>query len=643
MPVTLPDIKRTTRRQSSGSAKAQVPYLQPYLILGDEIEAMTPVVEKAIHLFAEQQGKPRRAFTAQDQENALRPLCGDYRIARCLIAAMMSYYEYRAPAFADILTPTQLAAFEKLELTTAWQLRLAFYEYINRVGAGFVHDGKRAVALRSFAKHLGNPELADLKPETLEELLYLDAEERAVLFRREDSPQPVAAEVIRRFNAMTLSTLTFNASQIVLALARPDGTTVKLIYRLCKFHYLNCEIEQTPGLWEKTGTNDPLRDMPLTLIIAGPDDAFGAPTRWGDRLARLMPRLLRLLMAQKTADYTCYATVQINKRYYRLELNDEIGQAISDAPEIEPEAESYDSHVEENLAREFSALNNQGETAGWSLEREPTPLIIKTRSGPSIFIPDFAFTRAQTHVFLEIIGFWTTAYKEKKRRKLEQLRGRINLILAVSEDAAADFADLGFPLVVYDDYPTVTETVNILNYHFSDWEARREALPAKVRLLVERAQERGLVGEREVMEYLQCYTRNELNLALPYLVPQSIAERRGKYGEADQPPLRYVEGLGLVSETYIARAAEVLNNLQASLPDDVEPPMPVTAPKPRKRGSKAAYQVAPRAATGIPLAQVLERFNAEFGMLEHPEALLAATGATIIRDSLFDAYVLRGE
>jgi hypothetical protein len=395
-------------------------------------------------------------------------------------------------------------------------------------------------------------------------------------------------------------------------------------------------------LWEKTGTDDPLRDMPLTLIIAGPDDAFGAPTRWGDRLARLVPRLLRLLLAQRTADYTCYATVQINKRYYRLELNDEIGQAISDAPEIEPEAESYDSLVEENLAREFSALYNQGETAGWSLEREPTPLIVKTKSGPSIFIPDFAFTRANKAVFLEIIGFWTTAYKEKKRRKLEQLRGRINLILAVSEDAAADFADLGFPLVVYNEYPTVTETVNVLNHHFGNWEARRDALPARVQTLMERAQERGLVGEREVMEQLQCYTRNELNLALPYLVPQSIAERRGKYGQVNQPALRYVEGLGLVSETYIARAAEILDELQESLPD-LELLVPATAPKPRKRGSKAVYQTAPRATTGIPLAHVLERFKVEFGLLEHPEALLTATGATIIRDSLFDAYVQRGE
>ena len=92
-----------------------------------------------------------------------------------------------------------------------------------------------------------------------------------------------------------------------------------------------------------------------------------------------------------------------------------------DAPEEAPEEPSFDSMVEAHLYKEHRALERQGYTHGWGLQREPDPLL-----APGIvLIPDFAFVRGDTRVFMEIAGFWTPTYRERKLSKLRALADAI--------------------------------------------------------------------------------------------------------------------------------------------------------------------------------------------------------------------------
>jgi uncharacterized protein len=103
---------------------------------------------------------------------------------------------------------------------------------------------------------------------------------------------------------------------------------------------------------------------------------------------------------------------------------------------------NFDSTVEEKFAKKFE----QSET-GWRLTREPDPLVL---SNGGAFIPDFMFEKYDKKIYLEIVGFWTKEYLERKLQKLADIfismdsrkKGKNNdgktdlLFIAVNEDFA---------------------------------------------------------------------------------------------------------------------------------------------------------------------------------------------------------------
>jgi predicted nuclease of restriction endonuclease-like RecB superfamily len=95
----------------------------------------------------------------------------------------------------------------------------------------------------------------------------------------------------------------------------------------------------------------------------------------------------------------------------------------------------FDSSIEEKFARKFQQTGST-----WTLIREPQPIILD--SGEA-FIPDFMFERYGYRVYLEIVGFWTSEYIEKKTRKLKQIfsvnhkvppDGKLDIFIAVNQD-----------------------------------------------------------------------------------------------------------------------------------------------------------------------------------------------------------------
>jgi hypothetical protein len=104
---------------------------------------------------------------------------------------------------------------------------------------------------------------------------------------------------------------------------------------------------------------------------------------------------------------------------------------------------NFDSAVEERFAKRFE----QAET-GWRLTREPDPLVL---SNGGAFIPDFMFEKYDKKIYLEIVGFWTKEYLERKLQKLADIfiisadnrkkrnnnKDKIDLLfIAVNEDFA---------------------------------------------------------------------------------------------------------------------------------------------------------------------------------------------------------------
>jgi hypothetical protein len=88
----------------------------------------------------------------------------------------------------------------------------------------------------------------------------------------------------------------------------------------------------------------------------------------------------------------------------------------------------FDSFIEEKFAIKFEHLANR-----WKIKREPDPLIV---GNGVAFIPDFLFEKYGRKVYLEIVGFWTKEYLEKKFQKVSEilLNSNVDLFVAVDEE-----------------------------------------------------------------------------------------------------------------------------------------------------------------------------------------------------------------
>jgi len=206
-------------------------------------------------------------------------------------------------------------------------------------------------------------------------------------------------------------------------------------------------------------------------------------------------------------------------------------QMRESSPPYQTASSVFDSSIEQSFAEAFRALANSDGADGWQLEREPEPLLLnpvvgETTSSPTlqgIFIPDFALTRSNRRIYVEILGFWTTSYRERKIAKLQHLVGRDDLVLAIPVQARAGFTSLGanFPIVEYDGQLSATELLKVLRSRYDDLAERLARIDVdSVRKRIENA---GLLSERACYELLHCYRRSELLRAAERVAGESIA------------------------------------------------------------------------------------------------------------------------
>jgi predicted nuclease of restriction endonuclease-like RecB superfamily len=186
----------------------------------------------------------------------------------------------------------------------------------------------------------------------------------------------------------------------------------------------------------------------------------------------------------------------------------------------------FDSSIEQSFSEAFVALANSQGADGWQLEREPEPLLLNSTSGEtnaqSIFIPDFALTRGTRRIYVEILGFWTPSYRERKIARLQQLKGRDDLVLAIPQEAHAAFAAIAqdFPIVEYDGQLSATELLQLLRSRYDDFEERLAQIDADS--IRERIIKEGLLPERTCYELLHSYRRSELQRAAQDIVTETI-------------------------------------------------------------------------------------------------------------------------
>ncbi len=554
MRFSLQDIKRQIRRRGD-LLTITLHFLRPGE-LRTEIAGLIAWHEQHCQ-------RPRKDFLL-DEASAL---IGDYRLAACLLPTLSAWYTWQQPVWTAVLDTLSVAAqmaLEEHELRSAVALRLAFFDYVNAGYAGFLAGPTREQAMGEFAA------LYQLDLARLEYMLALDSDDEAILTRIVPEP-PTADAVAALYNQWAFEAALCNASEVqfvidceaFLAAQRnvlPGAVTGigAVVKRLC---YLARRL----GVYYDLAYEDPSSSQQtkrLHLTLYGPQEMSGSPQQYGQRLARLCRILLGLGVgsasrtgrSRQTAEALtkaiCQAgaTIHLFQKAYHFQLEAPLLALLpSSAPaaEVDPQRVSeatsvYDSTIEQHFAEAFAALERGNGVDGWRLEREPEPLLLVEEAGMTqtrgIFIPDFALTRGEQHVYVEILGFWTPAYRERKVHKLQLLKGRSDLILAFPVDAHATFAALAsdFPLIEYRTQLSATELLRVLQTRYDDFAQRLARLDAAhVQSAVLHAQ---FIPERACYSLLACYRRSELPLAAATVLTSEMA---------------YAPGLGLYLSSWL--------------------------------------------------------------------------------------------
>lgn len=253
-------------------------------------------------------------------------------------------------------------------------------------------------------------------------------------------------ELLEWYNLSLLQTLFFTCTKLEFSVK--GGTEWKNILRKVKHLGLMYNLNEKAIASESSDTKNivmggekdhPLHsdseingdhDSELVCSIDGPVSLFKLTDRYGTSIAKLIPLIIASSWWRLRA-YIVRKTISGKKLYEFKASSEDFQQLIQptrDFQNHDTSSSSFDSSLEERFATKFEYLANK-----WKIEREPDPLIV---GNGVAFVPDFLFEKYGRKVYLEIVGFWTKDYLERKFQKIRYIldNSDVDLLVAVNEE-----------------------------------------------------------------------------------------------------------------------------------------------------------------------------------------------------------------
>lgn len=295
MPFPLKDVRFTTRR-----AGRDEPQIYPRLLRDRSVH---PKIDIAVQYFETMLGGERRELDTE----VLVHFFGDYKLARCMVGCLARGYRYRSPTIAEIVRAAALRRLRKRGIETPRDLRLHLFDRVNMDGDGFLRAADRPPTFERTEAELG------LRRAELERLLFLDADEHAILTRVGAPPRP--ADVAAQYNVGVLETLLRHAERVELRFVGVPAAATRAMLALCRANNVDAALDHT-------GSN-------VRLEIRGRQDAMGTWARHGRRVARTV---VQLLERGRGNAYGGEADVVLRDRRGRLSLTSEVLDVLGGAP-----------------------------------------------------------------------------------------------------------------------------------------------------------------------------------------------------------------------------------------------------------------------------------------------------------------------
>ena len=280
----------------------------------------------------------------------------------------------------------------------------------------------------------------NLSTSYIRQVMWSDLEENMIL---EQFSAPGPNELLGWYNLSLMQTLLFNCTKLEFCIR--EGVHWKHVLRNVKRLGLMYNLQHNKVRNEQHRndssnnnnfdvispvTHDDTEETDLVCTIDGPISLFKLTDKYGTSIAKLLPSIIS--SGKWSLNSWIVRKTMSGKKIYEFNISSlEVPRLLTDPYNSNKISTSYfDSSVEEKFANRFEQVAN-----GWRLIREPDPLIV---SGGGAFIPDFMIQKYDRRIYLEIVGFWTKEYLQKKIQKLIDIvsNQNIDLFIAVNEALA---------------------------------------------------------------------------------------------------------------------------------------------------------------------------------------------------------------
>jgi predicted nuclease of restriction endonuclease-like RecB superfamily len=409
------------------------------------------LAKKIIQEFEQTWKNKEKKAVLEDRISAIEELDAgsDYKLVRGFYALLERRCTFKSRDSNSDNDGETSSSISTIPIMDPPRIRKAVFEESSKRGFALTELERREIADSVASKlHLSSPDVV-LKA------MWSDLDDNLILDHF-DAIDPEA--LVGWYNLSLMQTLLFNCTKLDFYIS--GGLNWKRVLRSVKRLGLMYHLQQPRQQQENR----------IICSLEGPLSLFKLTDRYGTLLAKLLPSIvfssdkkreggsndgewhLDAWIVRKTMDGRKIYEFKISKNeipelmtdpYPSFRPSSITEKEVAGSSSLYNDYNNFDSAVEEKFAKRFE----QAET-GWRLTREPDPLVL---SNGGAFIPDFMFEKYDKKIYLEIVGFWTKEYLERKLQKLADIfiisadnrkkrnnnKDKIDLLfIAVNEDFA---------------------------------------------------------------------------------------------------------------------------------------------------------------------------------------------------------------
>ncbi|MHA1953112.1 MAG: DUF790 family protein [Candidatus Heimdallarchaeaceae archaeon] len=465
------------------------------------------------------------------------------KIAKSLLVSASRYYSFFSQTTDDIFGETKketkdsksedIASFlsssgtartELQDLTPA-QIRARIFEIVNRNAKGFVALSERDETLQLLERELAIPR------NNIDSLMFLDIESEKILQKNESVE---THRLISYFNLDAIeTTLCFSISFNILLKKLPGYLGKNLIF-ISKKNYVFSDIS--------------LDEDGYSISIEQPLELFRENGGWGKNIANVAMYIIRAALRDKIGFQLQAIVKPRNRKALYLLKSDNLPLLptfkADDEDSFKPE---IDSKVEEKFLRTWKNFH------GWKAIPEPEAIII----GKKMYVPDFLLERSGKSIFLEIVGFYTLKYIQKKKNQMKELAKQdMPIIYLVDEELKTHFADVRDVNILYYSSAQIPNNtlLKLLEENFSDFEERFPIFVKEIELISnEIVDQSSIFSLQDIQRRLKAYSPEETTKILQTPDIEDILKQKS---------IKFISSFGLVTDEIIKNVEEFLKENQ---------------------------------------------------------------------------------